>query len=347
MMKLRQLADLSGNSETYIAHALADRGQSLGDSPVYVQFLTAIGGWLSASFLLAAWGAFFSLGSSLSYYAIPALMGVAAGLFLRWKFIGVFVRQMGAGLLIAGQVGTGLAMTDWGGAGSFTLVALAIASITLFVEQKGFAIPVTFAVVFSGFATYLLDHDTGVLRDGIMAATCVFAGLSTLMIKFKGFRVEFIGLMALLALVIYAEISTFQWSAQSAVFQTRGNEQPVLHIWSGKTAVWLGTLALLYWSRRFLNHAEIVLTLIVMTGFFLVMPFASVAALFLLLVGATLGWHPAAIAGVIAIIWTLSRYYYDLSFSLLQKSMLLMVVGAILLGAAYLAQRHMARESAE
>ncbi len=344
MKKMIQLNGLSAEDQTALEGALSERDAARDSSPAYIQILTAIGGWLSALFLLAAWDAFFLSDASSSGYMVPGVSGVAAGLLLRAKYSSPFLRQMGAGLLVAGQLGfaiglTGVLDSTLGGVISCSAVAL----LTIFIERRGLAGPTTLGVTLCGLVLFLFDIPSSSLtqwNDVLFAAICVSFGLRTLLFRTNRLRVEYIGLTALAALIIYAEFVSLNANATGAIFGNGASEASLLQLWGGKAIAWIGALAVLSWARDALTKAELIASAALATFFLILLSFTSNAAFLLLLTGIILGWRPAAITGALAVMWSLSRFYYDLSITLLEKSLVLVIVGVLLLGLAYLIQKN-------
>ena len=327
--------------QAIIADALQKRDAQQDPHPVYIQILTSVGGWLAAIAMLAAWGSFFLTDTSTGL-AFPGLVGVAAGLYLRFNYAGPFVRQMAAGLIIAGQLGFAIGIgSALDGPIGFFSAALIVTALVLVLERHGYIIPCSFALTLGGLAALLSDllpalfPATG-LDDALFALVCSMTGLGCLFFRTNGLRTDYIGLTSLVALIVYAEYSALKTSTAATLFGESNSGFTMLQLWGGKIVVWAGMIAVAALSGPSRNRAHIALTALGSAVVFALLSFTSAAAFLLLFAGVSLGWRPAAIVGLVAVIWSLGRFYYDLSLSLLDKSLVLVLVGAVLIGAAYL-----------
>lgn len=337
---MRSVSDITGltnaDADT-IEQVLVERDTGRDTAPAYIQILTAIGGWIAASFLLGAVGAL--TGVALGY-SVPGLIGVAAGLFVRQKNKSPFLQQMGAGMIVSGQLGFAIGLTKFisgAGEGVFALAAAAVAMLTLFVERRGFVGPTAVAVALAGLAAFLIQSNALALyRDVIFATVAIGLASAALLVPHKGLRVEYCALWALIALIVFAQFSALNiFAAQAAIFGGEGIQPNLIQIWGGRAVVWFASLGLLYWSREHLRRYEVIGAGLLMTFCVSSLSFMLCTSFFALLCGYALGWRAASLCGVAAVIWSLSRYYYDMTLSLLDKSILLVAVGIVLLGAAY------------
>ena len=343
MNKFIALTQLTAQDEASFEEALAKRDATHDHSPVYIQILTALGGWISAALMLAAWSMFFRSEPQFFSIGLPGLLGLIAGLYIRHLFTGAFARQSGAGFIVVGQLGVAFGV---GGEGGFALASIAIALLTLFIERRGFVGPVTVAVALAGLAGFLSEgqNDT-YLNDILFTAVCIIIAFATLLIQNRAIRTEYVGLSALVSLIVYAEFIGLRGVQQAALFGDSASKFPMLLIWGGKTVAWLSTLLLLGWARDTLHTRDFIAMAVISTIVFATLSFTGVAAFLLLLTGVIIGWRPAALSGLIAVFWSLGRFYYDLSLTLLEKSLLLIVAGTVLLIIAYLAHKSANKEA--
>ncbi len=337
MRSVSDITNLTTADVATIELVLVERDTGRDTAPAYIQVLTAIGGWIAASFLLGATGAL--TGMSLGY-SVPGLIGVAAGLFVRQKKRSPFLQQMGAGMIVSGQLGFAIGLTAYisgAGVGVFALVAAAVAVLTLFVERRGLVGPTTVAVALAGLAAFLIQSNALALyRDMVFAAVAIGLALAALLVPHKGLRVEYCALWALIALIVFAQFSELNiFAAEAAIFGGDLSQPNLIQIWGGRAVVWLASLGLLYWSREHLRLYEVIGAGLLMTFCVISLSFMLCTSIFVLLCGYALGWRATSLCGVAAVVWSLSRYYYDMTLSLLDKSILLVVVGIALLGAAY------------
>jgi uncharacterized membrane protein len=343
MNKFIALNQLTAQDEASFEEALAER-DAIGDhSPAYIQILTALGGWISAALMLGAWSIFFQSAPQFFSIGLPGVLGLIAGLYMRHLYAGAFARQSAAGLIVVGQLGVAFGV---GEAGGFALASVAIALITLFIERRGFVGPVTVAVALAGLAGFLFRGQNGIyLNDIFFTAICIFIAFAALLIQNRSVRTEYIGLAALVSLIVYAEFVGLRTVQLAAFFADSNSMLPILMIWGGKTVTWLSTLFLLGWARGMLDKREFIAMAIISTIVFATLSFTGIAAFLLLFSGVIIGWRPAAICGLIAVFWSLSRFYYDLSLTLLEKSQLLIAAGSLLLIIAYLAHKSINKEA--
>ncbi len=164
---------------------------------------------------------------------------------MRFKYSGAFVRQMAAGLIIAGQLGfaVGLGSALDGPIGFFS-AALMVTAMLLGVERQGYIIPCSFALTLGGLAALLHDLlPSSGLDDTLFALVCTITGLGCLFFRTNGLRTEYMGLTSLLALLVYAEYSAFDASTAALLFGESGHAATLLQLWGGKIVVWMGMIA--------------------------------------------------------------------------------------------------------
>ncbi|MEL7186411.1 MAG: DUF4401 domain-containing protein, partial [Pseudomonadota bacterium] len=105
-------------------------------------------------------------------------------------------------------------------------------------------------------------------------------------------------------------------------------------------------LVYLHWQRLTGQavQAQIVVFAVIATAICVITPPGTSAAMLLLMLAFLIGSRPIALAGMALQGQFIIRYYYDLGMTLLEKSVLLMVVGTLLLVAWWFVQRSEATE---
>lgn len=345
MINVKQLCELSGDDAVEIENILSVKDTVRDHSPIYINILTALGGWLSAMLLLGAWTVLTGSTGGFVAFALPGMLGVGAGLMMRSQMPNPYAQQMGAGLIVVGQIALGIGIAEAMGSSSLYgfLSTSIVAFLVLVFERRGLLAAVSTAIALASLAGVLIDVGMKDIRDSLFAIVCISIGLGIFLNRIKGFRVEYIALAAFLALIIYAEASTIEMNSGIAVSEILGLEVKALNflqLWGGKIVVWLGAMYFLFWAKDIISKIELIVATLLMSIFTVFMSFTGTVAFFLLLVGVIIGWRPAAISGLLAVIWSLSRFYYDLSYTLMEKSLMLISAGAAILLLTYFLQKH-------
>lgn len=345
MINVKQLCELSGDDTAEIENILSVKDAARDHSPIYINILTALGGWLSAMLFLGAWGALTGSAGIFVSLALPGILGVGAGLMMRSQMSTPYAQQMGAGLVVVGQIALGIGMAEVMGSSSlFGFFIISIVAFLVFIfERRGLLAAVSTAIALVSLAVFLIDVGMKDIRDSLFAIVCISIGIGIFLKRIKGFRVEYIALAAFLALIIYAEASTIEMNSSIAVSEILGLEIKALsflQLWGGEIVGWLGAMYFLFWAKDIISKIELIVATLLMSIFTVFMSFTGTAAFFLLLVGVIIGWRPAAISGLLAVIWSLSRFYYDLSYTLMDKSIMLISAGAAILLLTYFLQKH-------
>lgn len=112
-------------------------------------------------------------------------------------------------------------------------------------------------------------------------------------------------------------------------------------VWTSSLASW----AICVWIARKLSQQHLRTT--ILAGLFLATPSffapAIVGALAIILMGFAYRKKLLLLLGIISFIQFNSQFYYDLTFTLLQKSVMMMVTGALFLAAYFIFKKHLSK----
>lgn len=303
--------------------------------PWYVQLILGLGAWITALAIVAFGLAFMALVLDMEEPKLPhAALGVAMfglGLWLlARRHDRVFLHHFAAALCAAGStlaaIGVGFHTDDvWGAAVVAALLAL--------------------LVVWGGRDPVLQFLTTA------LAVALVVTGLIADEVPY---RVDLIALAAPLGLWLYLRPPRIEVQPAATVLLLA---MPLLaavddiHLFAPSGGGWIARavhiglfLALLwpFWPRVQERDERLALRIFgaLAVAVCLLMPAGGSAALLLMMLAFTLGSRSLAVVGTLLQVYFIWRFYYDLEASLLDKSLVLMGVGVLLLAAyAALARR--------
>lgn len=301
------------------------------DTPWYLRAAAGIGAWATAAALIAAVALI--LAEVLDGEALPltaagsgaALAAAAAALHRRSR--GEFATQLAVAAALAGQAllvgGLGaesesLTAAAAAAAASAALLIAAIRDPELRFLATALAVGVAFAA--------LLEREVPE-PAGILAALTLPAALGLLLRPPAGFALRGVALALLLtpmAVMLVPEAGGFGSG------------------WLPRAAYAVALLAVLVLAGRTTRSTAGAAGLAAATVALLVGMAAApgiAAAMLLLALAYLLGSRMLAALGAVAQAWFLSRFYYDLDLTLLQKSGMLAAAGALLLGLWWVRRR--------
>jgi hypothetical protein len=296
--------------------------------PWYVQLILGLGAWITALAIVAFGLAFMALVLDMEEPKLPhaalgvALFGLGLWLLAR-RHDRVFLHHFAAALCAAGStlaaLGVGFESDDlWSAAAVAALVAL--------------------LVIWRG-------------RDPVLqfltAALAVVLVVAGLIADNVPYRVDIVALIAPLGLWLYLRPPRIEVRPAATVLLLA---MPLLAAvddialfvpseggWIAR-AIHIGLfLALLwpFWSRVQAAGERLALRIfaVLAVAVALLMPAGGSAALLLMMLAFTLGSRALAVIGTLLQVYFIWRFYYDLEASLLDKSLVLMGVGVLLLAA--------------
>lgn len=312
--------------------------------PWYVRWVIGIGAWVTAVVLMALGGAIvFALldiddpGALTLFGAAYLAFGLAV---LRRGESGVFAIQLGIATAAAGAalVSGGFAAEVeelWAGFAAAVLVTAVIVAVS-----TDRILQFLVAALACGFyAAALLEARTPYFMD--FAAIATPAGLFLLLRPpardLVPTAVALICTFPVLSMIAMDRLYFFDELASGGLFAR------ILHI-----LLFLG-LAYLHWRHASDDRAK--LQTLVFAGFAtlvcILLPPGGSAAMLILMLAFVIGSKPFALLGTALQVQFVIRYYYSLDMNLLDKSLLLMAVGLLLIAAWWLVWRNEAREHAE
>lgn len=335
-----------GLDEAAARSALAGTGAAASRSPVYVEALLAIGAWIAAILMIAFVLLLLSLAVELdAEQAAPAVAVIGIVIFAggaamqRRRADGGFGHHFASALLAAGALLTPIAIgvhteSFWAAAIAAGLATTACVLAGRDRAAQFLAAALTAGLVAGGFAEaempYLIELAalaavSGALltcypprRDLAPVAAVLLLFMPSLMVVLVegafsiGFYVGPAGAGGLIAKVIQAGLILWLLYKHRALSGRRGID--------ATTAV-LGVAFLLV---------------------SLLLPPGGSAALAVMMLAFVLGLRGLALIGVLFQIYFVSRFYYDLDARLLEKSLVLIAVGVLALGAYALVARRAA-----
>lgn len=305
-------------------------------TPWYVRWVVGVGAWITAIIMMILGGAIvyvgFEFDDEMAIVVIGAIY-LAAGIWLiRQHDRGVFMHQLAIATVAAGAglVAGGIAAKAdelWVGfVVSLPLLALVTWQTSSRILQFLIAV---MALWF--FSASLMEGRTPYLVDIASLATPL--GLYLLLRPPQRNLVP-----TAIALILFFPVFSIlvfdnNWWYRGT--NMGGTFAQILHI-----VLFLG-LVYLHWKKLAGNEvrAQIVVFAILATAICVMLPPGGSAAMLVLMLAFLIGSRPIALAGMALQGQFIIRYYYELGMTLLDKSLLLMAVGALLLAAWWLTQR--------
>jgi hypothetical protein len=323
-----------GLDETAVRAALAAPGAAAPHSPVYVQALLAIGAWIASILVIAFVLTVLAFVVELDFEAAaPAVVVVSIVLFAagaamqRGKPAGGFGHHFASALLAAGALMVPIAVglqtgSMWAAA---IAAALATAASALAARDRAaqfLAAALTVGLVAGGFAEaglpYLIE----------LAALAAVAG--TLLLLYPPRR-DLAPTAAVLLLFMPALMVVLAEGAFGIGFGI-GGEGLAARVIQAALIVWLLHQHRALSGQKAVDATTVALGLVFVLVSVLLPP-GGAAALTLMMLAFVLGLRGLAAIGVLFQIYFVSRFYYDLDATLLDKSLILMAVGVLALGA--------------
>jgi hypothetical protein len=249
---------------------------------------------------------------------------------------------------IAGYI-SGLALAGAGLSGEgdlmdiVLLVCAAIALVTIFLTERFMLVFIPVLIIFGCMTAFILQHNLmGAIVLPVLLAAGGYIGISLsepellagsrwMNVRLNALRAGFLGALAGLILVL-------------------GSPEPQLRSgWTGHISSVVMILAMLLLVRAVIRDTAVsgtrqqaliyLLVLLVLLPTFLAP--AITGALLILMTGFHTSQRAALAAGLLLLIWSVSRYYYDLNLTLLVKSELMLASGALYLAAGYFLHRQL------
>ena len=323
-----------GLDEAAAGAALAAPGALAPRSPVYVQALLAIGAWIAAMLVIAFVLTLLAFVVELDYeQAGPAVIVIGAVLFAagaamqRGKPAGGFGHHFASALLAAGALLVPVAVgvqteSFWAAAVASALATAAAALAGRDRAAQFLAAALTAGLVAGGFAESGLPY--------LMELAALAAVAGALLLVYPPRR-DLGPTAAVLLLFLPCLMVVLVEGAFFIGFGLGG-------IGLGARVIEAGlVLWLLYKHQELSGRKGVDATTAVLGVAFLVvsilLPPGGSAALALMMLAFVLGLRGLALIGVLFQIYFVSRFYYDLDASLLDKSLILVAVGVLVLGA--------------
>lgn len=316
--------------------AVAARGS---DSPWYLRVATGIGAWMTAGAMILAVG--LTLLPAFDGENLPSVaagIGVAilvAGVALHRAGSGEFATQFAVAAILAGQAlavgGIGVALEDMAAA-----AAVAVASAALLVaavrdpEQQFLSGALAVGTVFAALVEREMPQASGMLAAVTLPAAILLAVRPPAGLDLRG-------LAWALLLVPLAAMSVPEVGGLDGDWLPRAAYAAALA--ATLALLWRGTPP----ARRPAALAGAAVALLVGA----VAAAGIAGSLLLLALAYLLGSRMLAALGTIAHVWFVSRFYYDLELTLLEKSGMLAAAGVLLLGLWWLWNRQAGGEAAD
>lgn len=302
--------------------ALAEQSRAL---PWFAEAVAAVGGWLAALTLTAAFSSLIA-GASRNEAAlgILGLLVTVAGAAGHRRFTGAFGHQFALALMLAGQTLMVLAVgigTESVSAAAAMTVGLAVVLVPLVPDRMHQFLTVTAAVALPVIAMLV---DNVPYATQIIALITVPAGAALLLVPTRPLDTRPAAVVLLLAAPLCDAAGGF--AAEIGV--------PLATGWGGRLAYLIGLgwpLALLWPQVEKPGRMLILGVGAAAVTAVLLLPAGLVAGLVFLVLAYTIGSRLLAGLGVALEIFFMTHYYYDLRLDLMAKSLMLAAIGGVLL----------------
>lgn len=294
------------------------------DSPWYLRVATAIGAWLTAAAMIAVVG--LVLGEAFDGENLPLIAAgsgaviAVGGVALHRAGGGVFAAQYAIATALAGQalIVVGLA-AEAESLAVAAAVAGALAAVLATVVRDPEHQFLSFALAVAVALAALMEHEVPQAGGVLVAVTLPAAAYLLLR---PPAAVDLRGLAWALLLVPLAALSVPETGGLNADWLTRAVYAAAL----------VAVLALL-WQRTDAGRRPLVAVAAAVAALVGAVAAAGIAgSLLLLALAYLLGSRMLATLGVVAHVWFIGRFYYDLELTLLEKSGTLAAAGLLLLG---------------
>ncbi|PQA88215.1 GDYXXLXY domain-containing protein [Hyphococcus luteus] len=333
-------------------------------APWYVEMFLAIGGWLAGIFAaiaifaigVAIAGDFKSGGQDIAVCLIALLFGggfIALGVFVGGPQKGDFARHFGISCIAAGLTAATFAVWylafkifDAGGAPEATAIgsgglcaAAMLAAAGFFLTRRvrdGILSFLTALAVYGVAVAALIvlhaDDGIGWHSDHYATAAAAAFGAWLFARAEPGSVRQPAGAALLIGPVIYYTlITSFPALASGGDIHTHWLIAKIAFIASALYCLWL-------LRARYAPAPLAAASTLLIAGIW-VLPNAGGVAILALLAAFAANHRGLAAVAVVGVIWFISRFYYDLSMTLLEKSALLAALGAATLGGAFFFRR--------
>ena len=317
------------------ATAALERARPAGhlDQPWYVQAMLGLGSWITALVVIAFCCFFLALVFDLDDEPFGAALAVVGTGFFAVGFImllrrttGVFAAHFATAIAAAGQamaaVGAGMLLDEvWPAALASlpfaALVSWVLESRTLQALSTAWAVILVFVALNDQNFAFMLEF----------AALLVAAGVA---LHLYPPRRDLVPMASVLLLV--GPVLSIMFDLRDGLGVATGEVTDDL---LAKAIFIVLTLFLLHAIWRHLDDrtAQIELALFAAAAIAVsaVMPVGAAAALVILVLAFVLGAHALALIGILLEVYFLWKFYYDLDMTLLEKSLMLMGVGVVVL----------------
>ncbi|MEE9346672.1 MAG: DUF4401 domain-containing protein [Robiginitomaculum sp.] len=302
-------------------------------TPWYIDMFLGIGGVLTAIMGILFFGFLLAVVLSVDSPPAVAVFGAAiygAGVFLRRKTDHMFARHMLNTVILSGGMvllGGIILMIDGEEAG-LGIAAMGVSTLTLFLVRDRI-MEFLMAAGITGSLAFLLFFWRVPMPFIMMSLICTALGIGLLTQPFGKRLYDAAGSAFLVSPVIFAIF----WGSKALYYNGPDFHPP--HPWAQILASMAIMLAAIIYLNRVTKSQSLrppLFALIPLTLAMALMPLGGAAALLTIVTGYILGSRSLAIVGVLLQIYFLTMFYYEMSISLLNKSILLAVTGAIFLG---------------
>jgi hypothetical protein len=331
MINVSSLAETLNVEEAELFQILEEHGDSDEQSgPWYVHAILAIGAWIAGGALIG-----FAIALCLSAFHLSE-PGVALGL------IGLFFFAIGLKLLWGDAGGNGIFTAQF--AVTLSIAGTALIAGGLGIETRSFWWAANLAAFLAVFIAWKVP---GLMLQFLASTLAISLVLATLVVNEASYIQTMVSLLlgAGLALLLYPPLIDFRPTAISMLFvpsiaialfdaieygQVKRGYEWIPH------AIMMALLCWLVWTiwhylKGQAAHLELVVFAIFGVAACAILPIGGSAALLIIVLAYALGSRLLAIAGVLLEAYFLIHFYYSLEFLLLEKAIMLVAVGAILL----------------
>ena len=297
--------------------------------PWYVQVIVGLSAWVTAIVTVLFGGTILEFMGIADFEKLPlAILGagfLAAGLgLLRRGQTGLFLTQLAIALAAAGNAmiaaGIWFQWELWPAAAASVVIAGLVVRTTSNRQLQFLSSLFAAGLV----VVWLLDDNIAHCLD--IAAMGTLAGALILLYPpQKDMRPTAVVLLLMVPL-LSAIVDIVPGSLEQA---SRGGT--IAKITSIAIFLWL---VVLLWRRMTTRDTRLQLAgfAVAATAVSMILPAGGSAALVIMMLAFVLGSRPLALLGILLQIWSLWRFYYDLHMTLLDKSLVLVAVGTVLLG---------------
>lgn len=309
-------------------------------APWFVRVMLGIAGWIGAIFLLGFVGAGFAFvfRSNEAAFVVGILVSAGATLIFRAAPKNDFVAQFGLAVSLAGQVMMVVGISEWFGRSDGMIARyIALQQALLFLLVPSYVHRVWSSWTSALAAAYAMLA-AGLFELTPAIVTAAFAGLTLSEFKWAR-RGEMVraGIYGLALAAVLTAVSHGQLLAELVDGHGRGTSAGAGLVWVGRAAslmVLLGAvLGLLRREKLEVSSGlgRVAVVSSVLLGLVSLKAPGVGPAVVILIAGFANSNRVLAGLGIFALLGYLSHYYYSLESTLLEKSIILMVFGGVLL----------------